>query len=104
MEGLRFVNLEDYLNRWSLDKVVEIVTKLQAYVNEKGVKNVMLHEVEDLTWSDPENQRYNIEIRYINERNNLMQQHLIMLKGEILDGNEFHKRRDEFYPRKEVTK
>lgn len=102
MEGLKFINLEDSLNRWSLDKVVEITTKLKAYLDEKGIKGVMLHEVEDSTWSDPDNQRYDIDIRYIDEHGNLMQQHLLMLKGEILNGNEFHARHEEFYPRKVV--
>ena len=102
MEGLRFINLNDILNRWPLETVLEIVTKVKEYADGHGIDGVYLHEVEDLTYEDPENQRYNIDIRYINENNSLIQQRLLMLKGTVYNCNEVHKRRDEFFTRKEI--
>jgi hypothetical protein len=102
MEGLRFINLNDILNRWPLETVLEIVTKVKEYADSHGIDGVYLHEVEDLTYEDPENQRYNIDIRYINENNSLIQQRLLMLKGTVYNCNEVHKRRDEFFTRKEI--
>lgn len=99
MEGLKFINNEDLLNRWRVDTVLLIVSKVQQYCMEHNLINAYLHSVEDNRWSDPKNGRFDIEIRYINENGNLIQQKLLYLRGEILDGNEFHKRHDEFYPR-----
>ena len=99
MEGLKFINNEDLLNRWKVDTVLLIVSKVQQYCMKHNLINAYLHSVEDNRWSDPKNGRFDIEIRYINENGNLMQQKLLYLRGEILDGNEFHKRHDEFYPR-----
>lgn len=97
MEGLKFINLEDPMNEWRLDKVFEICQKVKEYADKNGLKDVVLHHVEDNVWSDAINQRYDIEIRYrIN--GHLIEQKLLMLKGEILDGKEFHARHDEFYP------
>lgn len=102
MEGLKFTNLNDILNRWSLDTVVEVVSKVKEYADNHDLTDVYLHEVEDLTYEDPENQRYNIDIRYINENNSLIQQRLLMLKGTVYNCNEVHERRDEFFTRKEI--
>lgn len=102
MEGLKFIDFSDSLNQWPIDKVADIVLKTKEYADKKGLTNVLLHSVED--WSkaseshpDPNN-RIDIEIRYTDEKGNLMQQKLLMLKGEIIDGLEFHKRHKEFYP------
>ena len=102
MEGLKFIDFSDPLNQWPIDKVAEIVLKTKEYAEKKGLKNVLLHSVEDWSkasklYSDPNN-RIDIEIRYTDEKGKLMQQKLLMLKGEILDATEFHERRKEFYP------
>ena len=101
MEGI-FRNYSDKYNQWPLEKVLEIATKVKEYADKKGYKNVLLHSVEDWSHASAEyvdsNDRIDIEIRYLNEHGILMQQKLLMMKGEIIDGNEFHKRHDEFYP------
>ena len=102
MEGLRFINLNDIMNKWPLETVLEVVAKVKEYTDSHGLDGVYLHEVEDLTYEDPENQRYNIDIRYINENNSLIQQRLLMLKGTVYNCNEVHERRDEFFTRKEI--
>ena len=98
MEGLKFINWDDPLNVWSLYKVTEICQKVKAYADTHGLEDAVLHSVEDNIWSDPANQRYDIEIRY-EKKGHLIEQKLLMLKGEIIDGTEFHKRFDEFYPK-----
>ncbi len=100
MEGLKFINWDDSLNQWSLDKVIEIVSKIKAYADKKKLKDVILHSVEDSSWSDSENGRIDVEIRFRNNKNQLIQQKLLILKGEVIDGEEFHKRHDEFYSNK----
>ena len=97
-EGLRFINLDDKLNRWSLDKVLEIAAAVKIYAEKHGLKDVELHEVEDLTYEDQRNQRYNIAIRYVNENNSLIQQHLLMLKGTVYNCDEVHAHCGEFWP------
>ncbi len=96
MEGLKFVNFSDPLNRWDIDKVILICNEVKRYADNHNLDKVELHRVEDNTWSDKENQRYDIEIRYM-KGNQLIQQKLLMLKGELLDGDEFHNRINEFY-------
>ena len=99
MDGLKFVNFGDYYNRWPLDKVIDIVTKVKAYTDGKGINDPELHEVEDLSWEKGEeiNQRINVRIRYFKE-NKLYERWLMIMRGEVLDADEFHKRRSEFYP------
>ena len=104
MEGLRFINFGDCYNRWPLDKVISIVTKVKEYTDRNGIKDPELHEVEDLSWEKGEeiNKRINVRIRYFKD-NQLYERWLMIMKGEVIDGKEFHKRHNEFYPRKELT-
>lgn len=98
MQGLEFINFNDMNNRWELDKVLDICKKISDYAAARGLQHVELKTVEDSTWSDTKNQRYDIEIRYVGNEGTLIQQKLLILKGELLDGDEFHKRVKEFYP------
>lgn len=100
MEGLKFINFGDYYNRWPLDKVAGIVIKVKEYTDRMGIINPELHEVEDLSWEKGEeiNQRVNVKIRYFKE-GKLYEKWLMIMKGEVIDANEFHRRRDEFYPK-----
>ena len=100
MKGLRFVNFDDVLNRWSLDLVADIVTKTKAYADSQNLHDVELYEVEDSMWSDPDNNRIDITIRYNDDKGFYCSRKLLMLKGEIVDGVEFHKRFEEFYGRR----
>lgn len=96
MEGV-FVNLYAVRNEWPLDVIVKIVNGIKAYADSKGLSDVVLWSVEDSTYSDPNNQRYDIMIRY-KVNGHEINQKMMMLKGEIIDGEEFHKRFREFYP------
>lgn len=98
---MKFINMNDVLNRWSLDKVVEIITKTKDYCDAHNLKDVELYEIEDNSWADIDNQRIDIEIRYY-KNNALTEQKLLLLKGEVIDGKEFHERFEEFYPKKGV--
>ncbi len=93
-----FINFESN-NYFTLETINEVVSKVKEYADKKGFKEVRLVEVEDNTWSDPVNQRFDITIRYHDNMPGSieMQRKLLMLKGEVIDGEEFHKRRKEFY-------
>jgi hypothetical protein len=93
---MQFINFDDPLNRWNLDKVEEIVTLVKEYTETHNLENVELYSVEDNTWCDVTNKRYDIWIRY-HQDNQLCEQKLLILKGQILDGKEFHRRHHEFY-------
>lgn len=90
-----FLNFSSVDNTWKLDTVIEIISKVKDYCLLKGLSGVELYEVEDNTEKDP-NQRYDVSIRYIRD-GHLIQQKLLILKGEVLDGDAFHKRYEEFY-------
>ena len=96
-----FLNFSDYLNRWKLDTIVNVVSLVKSYVESHHIKDVELCSVEDNTWSG-DNDRYDVEIRYADSKGDIIQQKLLILRGEILDSKEFHSRYEEFYQRKEV--
>ena len=56
-------------------------------------------------WKDDisdEHGRIDIEIRYLNKDETLIQQKLLILNDEVIDGEMFHKRYREWYGNKEV--
>ncbi len=96
---MKFINWDN--KEWELDKVAEIINKVKDYCDKKGIK-ASLYEVEDQSSNPGEkNERFDVEIRYFNEKNILIQQKLLILNGEVVDGKEFHKRFNEFYPTSE---
>lgn len=95
---MQFFNFIDPLNRWNLDKVDEIVTLVVQYAETHQLKNVELYSVNDNTWADKKNKRYDVVIRYYKD-GEICDQNLLILKGQILDGEEFHSRYYEFYDR-----
>lgn len=99
MEKGIFTNLmENQDPHWPIDLMIDILGKIKAYADKKGYTGVEVQRVEDSTWSDPINKRYDIDIVYTDQDNHLIRQKLLMLKGELLDGLEFHNRFKEFYP------
>lgn len=96
---MKFVKFDDPQNRWSLDTITDIVNKVKEYADTVGLTDVELREIEDQTWSDPINNRFDITIVYLSG-GHLISQKLLLLKGELLNGEEFHKRFGEFYPDK----
>ena len=95
-----FINFGDDNNTWDLNTIKDVVSLVKVYAVAHHLEDVKLYRVEDNRWGDPVNQRFDIEIRYKDDNGCLIQQKLLILKGEILDGNAFHKRFEEFYPRK----
>lgn len=93
-----FVNLNDSLNRWSVETIFSIVALIKKYCDDNNIYGAELCSVEDNTWTDTINKRYDVEIRYHVEGQNI-QQKLLILKGEVIDGAAFHKRYSEFYPK-----
>ena len=82
---------------FTLYEISEICNKLSDYAKENiGTKDCFLESI--LRSSDTKNNRYDIELRYIDENRCLTGQKLLYMKGEIIDGIEFHKRFNEFYP------
>lgn len=90
-----FINYDN--KDWDFLTVKRIVDKVEQYVFKKALKEVKLLRVEDNTWADTKNRRYDIEISYVDDKGKLVWQKLLILKDEILDGEQFHKRFEEFY-------
>ncbi len=74
-----------------------ILCQLTRYADAHGIKDPELYRIEDNTHEDPVNQRFDVEILYKREQNTVSQKFLF-LKGELIDGESFHKRFSEFYP------
>lgn len=96
----KFINWNHYDDQWKLDDIVEVVNLVKKYCDNHGYKNVRLSAV--LTELDDKNDRKNVRIHYTDEHNNLVSQLLLIINGEIMDGDEFHERIKEFYPDKAV--
>lgn len=92
----KLINFSDN-ELWDLNVLIDIKSKVEKYILDNKYNNAYINEIENSTWTDPINQRYDIWITYIKNKK-LFQQKLLYLKGELLDGNEFHKRYEEFYP------
>ena len=88
--GPQFVNNDTAVNMWSVDKIVDITTKIKAYADEHDYRNVALLKVMEDSNKDVE--RYNIEIAYVNTRDLIVHQMLYLLNGEVVDGKELRKR------------
>lgn len=86
---------------WQLNLLTEILEKIKAYADRNGLSDVVLASIEDNTFSDPVNQRFDIWIRYAPKEEGCIwtEQKLLMLKGEVMDCTEFGARHDEFYPK-----
>ena len=98
-----FINFQDN-SFWSLETIYNIVSKVKDYADRQKLVDVRLVSVEDNSWSDPDNQRFDVYIEHSepfpNFGNQRFRRKLLILKGEVLDGKEFHKRCSEFYPEK----
>ena len=88
MQGLTFTDFGDKYNRWNLDTVLSVVSKVKLYCDNHHIYNADLVSVEHEQDCD----RFNIRIRYGNEKG-LVEQILLIINGEIMDGEEFHRRR-----------
>ena len=85
-------------NELYLKEITDILVKVQKYTEDKKLKDATLVYFEDSRWEDPINQRFDIDIQYVDETtNHYIRQKLLILKGEVIDGETFHKRYNEFY-------
>ena len=93
-DRVKLINFND--NRWNCNVLNDIITKTERYITEMGYSEAELVSIEDNSWEDKENCRYDIEIQFMSGKR-LVRQKLLLLKGELLDGKTFHKRFGEFY-------
>ena len=82
---------------WEMETILNILSKVKSYTDKKGLKDVELVEIEDSSLCDTENQRFDVVIQCVTPKGLTIQKKLLILKGEVVDGEEFHKRFKEFY-------
>lgn len=84
---------------WRIEDILKVVTLIKEYAEKKGLQCVTIYKVEDNQITDPANQRFDVTIQYPHGDVNrcVISQKLVILRGEVLDGKEFHKRYNEFY-------
>ena len=98
----KFINLTDPESFWDLTIVADIIGKVNEYALQSGYTDAKLVEIEDGTASDTVNKRYDVTICFSAEGHTVRQK-LLYLKGEIVDGDEFHRRFREFYPERRAV-
>lgn len=96
VEGTKFISFNPEKTYIGVALLSDILNKVNMYAHDNGYLNVKLIEIEDQSWLDQENRRYDIRISYTYQGTQWSQL-LLYLKGEIVDGEQFHKRFDEFY-------
>jgi len=78
---------------WDLNILADILQKTKAYADRKGLQDVTLSSIEDNT-DFGDNERYDIMIRYDCSKQGCIytEQKLLMIRGEVMDCNEYHER------------
>lgn len=84
-----FGNIEHF----TADKLRHILDLIDGYMKDKPYT---IHEIWQDDVNDPHG-RIDIEIRYNDEKDFLIQQKLLILNDELIDGKTFHTRRKEWY-------
>ena len=81
------------VEQFTADKLRRILDLIDEYM-----KNVpyIIHEIRQDNVADKHG-RIDIEIRYVNKANCVIQQKLLILDDELIDGKEFHRRFKEWY-------
>ena len=97
---MEFINFSDEFNRWSLQKVFNIVSLIFSWCNSNGLTDVELQRVEDNSISDSNNERVDVEICYRDMEGYHTRQKLLILRGKVLDGETFHRNFSKYYPEK----
>ena len=80
-----------------VDIAADITSKIKEYMDNAGIKDAGIYRIEDQSYADPVNNRFDIEVDYSLDGRMVWQKRLY-LKGEIVDGVDFHRRFKEFYP------
>lgn len=95
-----FYSINDPSKWWNVDIIESIARQVREYRDRIGASKIEFIEVEDSTSDDPVNQRYDLWIMVYDGEGGRYAQKCLILKGELIMPVEFHKRHDEFYPRK----
>ena len=92
--------MESRYEGWPINGLLKVLDAVDIYRKAKlpDCENVNIISVEKNVSVHDDNDRVDIEILYIKEKH-LIRQKLLMMKDEIIDGAEFHKRFNEFYPK-----
>ena len=80
-----------------VDIAADITSKIKEHMDNAGIKDAGIYRIEDQSYADPVNNRFDIEVDYSLD-GRMVRQKLLYLKGEIVDGVDFHRRFKEFYP------
>ncbi len=80
---------------WKIETLSDIVSIVKSYTDKKKLKDVELVEIEDSSLQDV----FDVIIQYPSPKAGFttIQQKLLILKGEVIDGEGFHMRAKEFY-------
>lgn len=96
-----FVKFGEIDNKWTIEEIFKVVSKINAYCEREGLSGAELVSVKDNTVRDPKNQRHDIILRYSDSLGVPVRHKLLMMKDEIISGKEFSERFYEFYPERE---
>lgn len=88
-------NIDEYGNieQFTSEKLRHILDLIDGYMD--GTPYT-IHEIRQDNVKDA-HRRIDIEIRFTDEKNYLIQQKLLILNDELIDGKTFHKRCKEWY-------
>lgn len=84
-----FGNIEHFTS----DKLRHILDLIDGYMNKTPYT---IHEIRQDDVKETHG-RIDIEVRYVDKKNQLIQQKLLILNDELIDGDTFHKRFKEWY-------
>ena len=80
------------IENFTADQLRHILNLIDGYMTVPYT----IHEIRQDDIKDPHG-RIDIEVRFMNEKNHLIQQKLLILDDELIDGKTFHKRFKEWY-------
>lgn len=93
--------LESSFGGWPISELKKVLDAIENYRLKKlsDCESLRVCSLEKNLKSKDKNDRVDIEVNYIHN-GQFIYQKLLMMKGEVVDGSEFHKRFQEFYPEK----
>ena len=96
--GTQFINLDNPMKYFDVSVLANIAAQIVKYQNTIGAKKIELISLEDNTWEDTDNERYDIWLRIYDSEGGVYNQKCLFLKGKLVMPGEFHKRYKEYYP------
>ncbi len=95
---VKFANHYNPEDSWVLDTIEDIIAKVKAYGSLHSL-DINMIEIENTSYTDVANNRYDISIKYNNEKSQPISQKLLYLKGDIVDGKTLHANFEKYYPK-----